>query len=81
MQTTALAYSISEACKVSGIGRSVLYTLLKSGALRARKHGTRTLILVDDLRQYLERLPELTPPRGRRTHPSSKQNSTAQPGA
>lgn len=77
--TTALAYTIREACNASGIGRTTLYSLLNSGDLRARKQGARTLILVDDLRQYLEQLPELAPPRGGKVRPS-KENSKALPG-
>jgi excisionase family DNA binding protein len=65
----ALAYAIREACEASGIGRSSIYELLKSGALRARKHGKRTLILESDLRRWLEKLPELSRPRVRRRRP------------
>ena len=78
MTSTVLAYTIREACNASGLGRSSLYLLLKSGDLRARKHGARTLILVDDLRQYLERLPELAPPRTGKAH-LPKKNSKVQP--
>lgn len=39
-----LAYSISEACKVSSIGRTYLYQLINEGRLEVRKIGKRTLI-------------------------------------
>jgi excisionase family DNA binding protein len=68
----ALAYTIREACEASGLGRSSIYKLLKSGALRARKHGTRTLILESDLRRWLEKLPELSPPRARSRPPLNR---------
>jgi hypothetical protein len=45
-----LAYSILEACEA-----------IRSGELRAVKHGKRTLILADDLRRFLESLPPVTP--------------------
>jgi excisionase family DNA binding protein len=56
----ALAYTIREACEVSGIGRTSLYELLKTGTLRARKHGKRTLILDSELRNWLASLPDLS---------------------
>lgn len=62
MTNAALAYPIREACEVLGIGRTSLYELLRSGALRARKHGKRTLILESDMRSWLEGLPTFTPP-------------------
>lgn len=52
-----LAYSIEAACKATGIGRSAIYEELRSGALRARKFGRRTVILADDLRAWLESFP------------------------
>ena len=39
-----LAYSISEACKVSSIGRTYLYQLINEGRIEVRKIGKRTLI-------------------------------------
>jgi excisionase family DNA binding protein len=58
---TQLAYSILEACEAARIGRTNLYEVIRSGQLRAVKHGKRTLILADDLRAWLESLPALTP--------------------
>ena len=49
--------SISEACAMAGIGRSLLYQAILQGQLKARKCGKRTLILRDDLRDYLTALP------------------------
>jgi excisionase family DNA binding protein len=74
--TEVLAYTIREACLASGIGRTTLYQLLKSGALRARKHGKRTLILHGDLQRWLERLPDLAPPRAQ--PPPKRRRSTSE---
>jgi excisionase family DNA binding protein len=50
-----LAYGITDAAFVSGISRSKLYELLKSGALPSVKIGARRLIRTRDLAELLER--------------------------
>jgi excisionase family DNA binding protein len=52
-----LGFSITEACKVSGVGRTTIYEEIKAGRLRAVKRGRRTLILAHDLKHWLEALP------------------------
>ena len=52
-----LALSIDEACARSGVGRTTIYEMIKTGRLLARKCGRRTLILTDDLQRCLETLP------------------------
>ncbi|MBS3652565.1 helix-turn-helix domain-containing protein [Pseudaminobacter sp. 19-2017] len=54
---TKLAVSIPEAAQMLGIGRSSLYALFREQKLTPRKSGKRTLVLVDELRQYAESLP------------------------
>jgi excisionase family DNA binding protein len=49
--------SISEACAVAGIGRTKIYQAITDGTLKARKCGKRTLVLRDDLRDFLASLP------------------------
>src|SRR5262245_25974498 len=75
--SSVLAYTVGQACEVAGLGRTSLYALIKTGQLCARKHGTKTLILASDLREWLESLPELSPPHRRRTR--SQQTSEVRP--
>ena len=49
--------SIADAVRVSGVGRSSIYEDIKSGALKARKKGRRTLILRADLQAWLDSFP------------------------
>jgi excisionase family DNA binding protein len=55
--SSALAYSIEEACAITSTGRTALYDAIKKGQLRAIKRGRRTLVLADDLRAWIDRLP------------------------
>ncbi len=53
-----LAYTITEAVEAGAGSRTMIYEAIKSGALKARKRGKRTIILAADLAQYLESLPD-----------------------
>lgn len=53
-----IAVTIQEAVTLSGLGRSTLYKLFKSGEIKTRKAGSRTLILLKDLEEYLNGLPD-----------------------
>jgi excisionase family DNA binding protein len=61
MNASPLAYSIAEACEVSGISRTSVYEAINARELIARKHGRRTVILADELRRWLQSLPITTP--------------------
>jgi hypothetical protein len=52
-----LAHSFESAAETSGVGRSSLYKYAKAGLLKVRKAGRRSIILDDDLREMLAKLP------------------------
>ena len=49
-----LAYSIDEATKAAGLGRTTLYQAIKDGALVSSVVCGRRLLLVDDLKAFLQ---------------------------
>jgi len=53
--------TINEACQASRTGRTALYAAIKSGHLPARKRGSRTMILANDLKQWVESFPKIEP--------------------
>jgi excisionase family DNA binding protein len=58
-RTKQRALSISEFSARYGVGRTTTYEEIKSGRLRARKIGKRTIISVDDAEDWLLHLPLL----------------------
>lgn len=51
-----IAMSIEQASQATGLGRTKLYEAINSGELMARKYGKRTIILIHDLEQFIQRL-------------------------
>jgi excisionase family DNA binding protein len=60
MNTSIQQFSFSpeQAAMLSGIGRTRIFKAINEGKLRAHKYGRRTVILADDLKAFLEALPE-----------------------
>ncbi|QJP14816.1 helix-turn-helix domain-containing protein [Starkeya sp. ORNL1] len=58
-----ISYTISEASKATGIGRTTLFEAMKSGELPARKLGVKNLILACDLEAYIKSRPTRLPSR------------------
>jgi excisionase family DNA binding protein len=50
-----IAVSPNEAARLCSIGRTTLYAALSSGELKSIKIGTRRLITLDALRDWLKR--------------------------
>jgi excisionase family DNA binding protein len=71
MSETTLAFTIADAAKASGLGRTSLYELIGAGKIEARKAGNRTLIPAESLRTYIANLPhaEICTGRHRTTKP------------
>lgn len=65
-----IAYTINEACKAVGVGRTTIYQEISLGRLTAHKVHKRTIIRADDLEAYVSNLPKLaaapSPPTRRR---------------
>lgn len=57
LASAPLAVSIKDACALSGLSRASLYRVIAAGGLRPRKLGARTIIIVEELRQFLLALP------------------------
>lgn len=52
-----LAVTIPVAVEMTGISRPSIYKLFAEGRLTRRKYGKRSLILVEDLEQFIRSLP------------------------
>lgn len=63
-----VALHIHEVCRLTGLGRTSIYSAIAAGHLVARKFGRRTIILLADLEMFLNKLP---PVARRNKHPSS----------
>ncbi len=48
-----LAVPIPEAARLSGCGRSTIYSEISKGNLKRRKVGRRTIVTMEDLRNWL----------------------------
>jgi excisionase family DNA binding protein len=57
LDVTREAFSIPEVCAVAAIGRTKIYQAIADGSLKARKCGKRTIVLRNELRDFLTSLP------------------------
>lgn len=53
-----IAYSINSLCEKSDTGRTSIYEAIRSGQLKAKKFGARTIILDEDARRFFRGLPD-----------------------
>ncbi|MCK9361785.1 helix-turn-helix domain-containing protein [Patescibacteria group bacterium] len=58
-ERTQMAHSIEEASMTTNLGRDLIYEAIRTGKLRAKKFGRRTIITDEDLRAFVENLPIL----------------------
>ncbi len=55
-----LSLSPEEASALTGIGMTSIRAAAASGALKARKHGARTIIMAEDLKEWLRTMPVMS---------------------
>ena len=49
-----IAYSVADACRVSSLGRTKLFALIRDKKLKVTRIGRRTLVQAQSLRQLVE---------------------------
>ncbi|MCL4767747.1 MAG: helix-turn-helix domain-containing protein [Hyphomicrobiaceae bacterium] len=58
MDSGKIIMSIDDIIEETGLGRTTVFGLFKSGALRAVKIGKRTFVRRDDFREFVNSAPE-----------------------
>ena len=68
MEVEPILCSVPQGCQMIGIGTQGLYDLLGAGLIKGVKRGTRTLLVVESLKNYADTLPPATvaPPKIRK---------------
>lgn len=54
--TSPISYTLKEVCAKTKCGKTKLYEHINSGELKAKKWGSRTLVLASDLDAFLSNL-------------------------
>jgi excisionase family DNA binding protein len=57
LEVTREALSIAEVCAATALGRTTIYEAIAAGNLKILKLGKRTLVLPQELREFLMALP------------------------
>jgi excisionase family DNA binding protein len=57
--TEKIAYSVEQAARAAGVGRTLMFEEIRNKRLIARKIGRRTVITAEDLIAWLESLPKV----------------------
>jgi hypothetical protein len=60
-ESDRLGYKVPSAAKKADLSETRLWDDIRRGNLRAKKAGRCTIILADELRRYLNNLPDRTP--------------------
>jgi hypothetical protein len=68
MEVEPILCSVPQGCQMIGIGTQGMYHLIGAGDVEAVKRGTRTLLVVESLKNYAKKLPAavIAPPRKRK---------------
>ncbi len=61
MTANPITATVNDACERYGVGRTLLYALLKEGAIRAVKCRGRTLVDIASADAYFRNLPAYQP--------------------
>jgi len=48
-----MAFSVDDACRASGLGKTTIYAAIRAGELEVLKVGDRTLLEPEELRRWL----------------------------
>jgi excisionase family DNA binding protein len=56
-QAYRLAFSLTDVASAIGVGKSTLHEVIATGELPVRKLGRRSLVLREDLKDYLQGVP------------------------
>lgn len=49
-----IAISVAQACKISGVGKTTFYGLIRDGRIQSKLIGRRRLVLTKSIFKYLE---------------------------
>jgi hypothetical protein len=75
MEVEPILCSVPQACQMIGIGTQGMYDLIGAGLVRAVKRGTRTLLVVQSLKDYVDTLPLATVAAPRKRKPQHQREA------